>query len=359
MAPTSDRTNRFLRACRGESVDVTPVWFMRQAGRYMAEYRKIREKATLLEICRDPALCTEVTLQPLALGVDAAILFADILLPLEPMGAPFHFAKGEGPVIEKPVRGKSDVDALRILEKGEGLEYVYEDIRAIRKALDGKVPLIGFAGAPFTLASYLIEAGSDKSKNFAATKTMMYSDAAAWHSLMEKLARTVLAYLREQVKAGAQALQLFDSWVGCLAPADYREFVRPHSKLILDGVKDLGVPVIHFGVDTATILADISSAGGDVIGVDWRLPLDEARKIVPGKPLQGNLDPVAFFAPFDALTKRAGDVLARAKEEAAKLGGLSRMAYAGTKQRLRGKTIAHIRATLADDMRTLLSPPSA
>ena len=311
-AAVSDRSNRFLRACRGESVDCTPVWFMRQAGRYMAEYRKIRERASLLEICRDPALCTEVTLQPLVHGVDAAILFADILLPLEPMGAPFHFAKGEGPVIEKPVRTKSDVAALRALEKGDGLGYVMDDIRAVRKALDGKVPLIGFAGAPFTLASYLVEGGGG-SKAYATTKKMMYGDPATWHSLMEKLSVTVRGYLQAQVEAGAQALQLFDSWVGCLSPADYREFVLPHSKLILDGVKNLGVPVIHFGVDTATLLRDIAAAGGDVIGVDWRLPMDEARALVPDRPLQGNLDPVALLGPWEPLAARAKDILARAK----------------------------------------------
>ena len=308
----SDRSNRFLRACRGETVDRTPVWFMRQAGRYMAEYRKIREKASLLEICRDPALCTEVTLQPLVHGVDAAILFADILLPLEPMGAPFHFAKGEGPVIEKPVRTKSDVDALRVLESGEGLEYVMADIRACRTAIDGRVPLIGFAGAPFTLASYLVEGGGG-SKAYATTKKMMYGDSASWHVLMDKLARTVRGYLQAQVAAGAQALQLFDSWVGCLSPGDYREFVLPHSKLILDGVKNLGVPVIHFGVDTATLLPDIATAGGDVIGVDWRLPMDEARRLVPNRTLQGNIDPVALLGPWEPLELRARDVVRRMK----------------------------------------------
>ncbi len=306
--------DRFLRACRREPVDCTPVWFMRQAGRFLPEYRKIREKASLLEICHDVALCTEVTLQPVdRLKVDAAILFADILLPLEPMGAPFHFAKGEGPVIEKPVKSREDVDRMRAVEDAAGLEYVMEDIRAIRKALAGKVPLIGFAGAPFTLASYLIETGEDR-KSFVATKKMMWSDPRAWHALMEKLAKTTRAYLRAQVAAGAQAVQLFDSWVGCLSPADYAEYAFPHSKFVLDGVRDLGVPVIHFGVDTATLLPQMRDAGATVVGVDWRLPLDEARRIVgDGVALQGNLDPVALLAPRDLAFSRARDVLRRAK----------------------------------------------
>ena len=297
-------------------MDCTPVWFMRQAGRFLPEYRKIRESATLLEICRDTALCTEVTLQPVErLKVDAAILFADILLPLEPMGAPFHFAKGEGPVIEKPVKTRADVDRMRAVEDMKGLEYVLDDIRAVRKALDGKVPLIGFAGAPFTLASYLVEAGEEKSgpRSFVATKRMMWSDPGAWHALMEKLASTTRAYLRAQVDAGAQAVQLFDSWVGCLSPADYAEYALPYSRQVLEGVKDLGVPVIHFGVDTATLLPMMRDAGATVVGVDWRLPLDEARRLVgDGVALQGNLDPIQLLGPKEKAFERARDVLRRA-----------------------------------------------
>ena len=309
-APANDR---FLRACRREPVDRTPVWFMRQAGRYMAEYRKIREKATLLEICRDAALCTEVTLQPVEhIGVDAAILFADILLPLEPMGAPFHFAKGEGPVIESPVRTRADVDRLRALESAEGLEYVMDAIRAVRKALAGRVPLIGFAGAPFTLASYLVEGGASGggSRSFALTKQMMWSDPDAWHRLLDKLARTCRAYVRAQVEAGAQAIQVFDSWVGALSPDDYREYVQPHSKVVLDGLADLGVPRIHFGVDTGALLPDMAAAGADVVGVDWKTPIDRAMAALgPEIAVQGNLDPIALLAPFPQVEKRVRRIL--------------------------------------------------
>jgi uroporphyrinogen decarboxylase len=236
--------DRFLRACRREPVDVTPVWFMRQAGRYMAEYRAIRQKHTLLEICRQPELATEVTLQPVrALGVDAAILFADILLPLEPMGAPFEFAAGEGPVIHEPVRDRAAVDKLRLFEPEEGLAHVLEAIRMIRRELDEKTPLIGFAGAPFTLASYLVEGG--KSRNFALTKRMLYSEPELWHSLASKLSEVVRKYLRAQVRAGAQAVQLFDSWVGELSQSDYREFVMPNVRHILADLETTGVPMVE------------------------------------------------------------------------------------------------------------------
>src|SRR5690242_3333312 len=219
--------DRFLRACRREAVDRTPVWFMRQAGRYMAEYRAVRAKHTLLDICKQPELATEVTLQPVrALGVDAAILFADILLPLEPMGAPFEFAAGEGPRFFEPVRDAAAIEKLRVIDPEESLAYVLSAIRMIRKELDGKTPLIGFAGAPFTLASYLIEGG--KSSNYAITKRLMYREPALWNALMSKLAEVVRRYLRAQIDAGAQAVQLFDSWVGELSPLDYEEYILPH-----------------------------------------------------------------------------------------------------------------------------------
>src|SRR6185436_3399533 len=241
--------DRFLRACRREPTDVTPVWFMRQAGRYMAEYRKVREKHTLLEICKTPELATEVTMQPLRLGVDAAILFADILLPLEPMGAPFEFAKGEGPVIHEPIRDAKAIDKLRVIDPAnEGLGYVLDSVRLIRKELAGKVPLIGFAGGPFTLASYLVEGG--RSSHFEKTKRLMYGEPTAWNALMGKLAEVVRRYLLAQIDAGAQAVQLFDSWVGSLSGDDYREFVMPHVAHILGDVVKRGVPVIHFGTDT-------------------------------------------------------------------------------------------------------------
>src|SRR5215510_1012314 len=223
--------DRFLRACRREPTDVTPVWFMRQAGRYMAEYRALRQKHTLLEICRQPELAVEVTLQPLRLGMDAAILFADILLVLEPMGAPFEFAKGEGPVVHEPVRDRAAVERLRVFEPEEGLPHVLEAVRLLRKELDGKTPLIGFAGSPFTVASYLVEGG--KSSDYRLTKNMMWSEPEAWALLMGKISEVVRLYLRAQVEAGAQAVQLFDSWVGALSPADYREHVMPHVRAIL------------------------------------------------------------------------------------------------------------------------------
>ncbi len=302
--------DRFLRACRCEPVDRTPVWFMRQAGRYMAEYRKLREKHSLLTLCRTPELAVEVTLQPVrALGVDAAILFSDLLLPLAPLGILFDFVAGEGPAIERPLRTGADIDALRRFEPREELGMVLEAIRLLRRELD--VPLIGFAGAPFTLASYAVEGGP--SKDFARTKALMYGDAAAWHRLAALLASVVADYLRAQVEAGAQALQLFDSWVGALDVVDYREFVLPHVSAIFDGLRGVGAPVIHFGTGTGHLHAVQKEAGGDVIGVDWRTPLDDARWLLGnGTALQGNLDPTALLAPRERLLRRVDDVLARA-----------------------------------------------
>jgi uroporphyrinogen decarboxylase len=304
--------DRFLRACRREPVDVTPVWFMRQAGRYMAEYRALRKQHTLIELCKNPELATEVTLQPVkALGVDAAILFADILLLLEPLGAPFEFAAGEGPVIHTPVRDKAGVDKLRLFAPEEGLGYVLAAIRMIRKELDGKTPLIGFAGAPFTLASYLIEGGG-KSKDYAITKRLMYREPAVWHALMDKLSEMTRRYLLSQIEAGAQAVQLFDSWIGALSPADYVEFIQPHVKHILSSVEQTGVPVIHFGTGTAMLLELQKQAGGTVIGVDAKTPLDWARKLLgDGVAVQGNLDNLLLDAPRELLAARVKDVLHR------------------------------------------------
>jgi uroporphyrinogen decarboxylase len=300
--------DRFLRACRRETTDVVPVWFMRQAGRYMPEYRALREKHTLLELCKTPELATEVTLQPLRLGVDAAILFADILLPLEPMGAPFEFAKGEGPVIHEPVTTRAQIDALRVIEPEDGLGYVLSAIRNIKKDLAGRVPLIGFAGAPFTLASYLVEGG--KSAHFAKTKRLMYAEPEAWNVLMGKLAEVVRRYLRKQIDAGADAVQLFDSWVGQLSPADYREYVQPHVAHILKDVEKAGVPVIHFGTGTHSLLELQRDAGGTVIGLDWRTPLAEGwARVGHDRAVQGNLDPTVLFAPVDVAKKHAKRVL--------------------------------------------------
>jgi uroporphyrinogen decarboxylase len=296
----------FLRACRREPVDRTPVWFMRQAGRYMPEYRKLREKHTLLDICKTPELALEVTLQPLRLGVDAAILFADILLPLEPMGASFEFAKGEGPVIHEPIATASQIDRLRVIDPEASLGYVLAAIRLIKPEV--KVPLIGFAGGPFTLASYLVEGG--KSANFAKTKKLMFGAPDAWHALMHKLAEVARRYLRAQVAAGVDAVQLFDSWVGDLAPEDYAKYVQPHAKHILSDIETLGVPVIHFGTGTATLLEGMRDAGGTVIGVDWCTPLDNAwKRIGSGHAVQGNMDPCALLTSREVAIEHAKRVL--------------------------------------------------
>jgi uroporphyrinogen decarboxylase len=304
--------DRFLRACRRQGVDRTPVWFMRQAGRYMPEYRALREKYDLLTLCRTPELAVEVTLQPVrALGVDAAILFSDLLLPFDPLGLPFGFAAGEGPVVERPIRGRADVDRLRRFDPRAELAPVLEAIRLLARELEGKVPLIGFAGAPFTLASYAIEGGH--SSQYLLTKTMMYEDASTWHRLAALLAEVVADYLVAQAAAGAQALQLFDSWVGALGGADYREFVLPHLRAMFQTLRGAGVPLIHFGTGTGHLLALQREAGGDVIGIDWRTPLDEAWSAVgDGVAVQGNLDPAHLLAPRGLLEGRVDDVLARA-----------------------------------------------
>jgi uroporphyrinogen decarboxylase len=303
--------DRFLKACRREPTDCVPVWFMRQAGRYMEEYRKVRAGHSILEVCKTPELAAQVTLQPVdRFPLDAAIIFADILLPLEPMGIRLEFVADEGPVIHNPVRTRADVDALKAVD-AEPLRFVCEAIRLARRALEGRVPLIGFAGAPFTLASYLIEGSS--SRHYIETKRMMYHAPDAWHRLMDKLARVVTDYLKAQIEAGAQAVQLFDSWVGCLAPEDYREYVLPHVKVIFEGLQGMGVPCIHFGTGTSTLLELMKEAGGSVIGVDWRVPMDEARRrLGPDVAVQGNLDPVVLFAPVHEIERRVERILRQA-----------------------------------------------
>jgi uroporphyrinogen decarboxylase len=303
--------DRFLRACRRLPVDCTPVWFMRQAGRYMAEYRALRQRYSLLELCRQPELAVAVTLQPLdAIEVDAAILFSDLLLPFTPMGLRFDFVKGEGPAVENPVRSAGDVDRLQRFEPREALGHVLETIRLLRRELDNRVPLIGFGGAPFTLAAYAIEGGP--STGYARTKAFMYSEPAAWHRLCEHFAEMMGAYLDAQVEAGAQAVQIFDSWAGALGRQDYREFALPHTKRLLETAARTGVPAIHFGVGTTAILRDIVSAGADVIGIDWRQPIDEAWETVgPDHAVQGNLDPTLLLGPRDRLLNAADDILAR------------------------------------------------
>ena len=291
---------------------MTPVWFMRQAGRYMSEYRALRERYSLLEICRQPELAVAVTLQPVdVLEVDAAILFSDLLLPFTPLGLPFDFVKGEGPAVENPIRSAADVERLQRFEPRDSLRHVLETIRILRQELDGRVPLIGFGGAPFTLAAYAIEGGP--STGYARTKTFMYSHPAAWHRLCERFADIIAEYMRAQIDAGAQAIQIFDSWAGALSQTDYREFALPHTTRIFDGLKDRGVPLIHFGVGTTAILGDIAATGWDVIGVDWRMALDDAWSAIgEDRAIQGNLDPTLLLGPSDRLVAAASDVLRRA-----------------------------------------------
>jgi uroporphyrinogen decarboxylase len=304
--------DRFLKACRREPVDATPVWFMRQAGRYMADYRELRQRHSLLDICHSPELAVAVTLQPVdAIDVDAAILFSDLLVPFTPMGLAFDFIKGEGPSIAQPIRCAADVDRLRRFEPREALSFVLETIRLLRRELAGRVPLIGFGGAPFTLAAYAIEGGP--STTYATTKTFMYAQPAAWHRLCERFAEMMSDYLAAQVEAGVQAVQVFDSWAGALGRGDYREFVQPHSSRIFAALRKLDVPLVHFGVGTTAILPDLAIAGGDVIGVDWRLPLDEAWSAIGyDRAIQGNLDPTVLLGSSDRLFAAADDVLRRA-----------------------------------------------
>ena len=278
----------------------------------MAEYRALRARHSLLDICRQPELATEVTLQPVnRLEVDAAILFSDLLLPFEPMGIPFDFIKGEGPSIQRPVRSAEDVGRLTRFEPREALAHVLATIRLVQRELDGRVPLIGFAGAPFTLASYAIEGGP--SRTYAKTKALMYGEPKVWHQLCETFATVVSDYLIAQVEAGVQAVQLFDSWVGTLCVRDYREFALPHTAGILSAVGTAGVPVIHFGTGTATLLEAMTEAGGDVIGVDWRIPLDEAwARIGHDKAVQGNLDPTLLLGPVERMLDGADEVLRQA-----------------------------------------------
>jgi len=305
-------THPFLAACRREESSYTPVWLMRQAGRYMEEYRKLRAEHDFLELCKNSDLAAEITITPVErLAVDAAILFADILLVLEPMGIGLEYAKNGGPVIHHPVRSGKDVDALKEFNPKEELVFVYETVKKSSKALKTKVPLIGFAGAPFTLASYLIEGGG--SRNYVHTKKLFYSAPEAWKRLMERLAKVVTDYLNCQIAAGADAVQLFDSWAGCLTPMDYENFVLPYSKAVIDAITP-GTPVIHFSTGTAGLLQQVRAAGGDVIGLDWRVNLDEAWKTVGHDiAVQGNLDPVALFASPKEIKTRAAEILRRAE----------------------------------------------
>ncbi|MET7273087.1 MULTISPECIES: uroporphyrinogen decarboxylase [Streptomyces] len=305
--PTATYDSAFLRACRREPVPHTPVWFMRQAGRSLPEYRKVREGIPMLESCMRPELVTEITLQPVRRhGVDAAIFFSDIVVPLKAIGIDLDIKPGIGPVVEKPVRTREDLARLRDLTP-EDVSYVTEAYGLLTREL-GATPLIGFAGAPFTLASYLVEGGP--SRNHEHTKALMYGDPQLWADLLDRLADITAAFLKVQIEAGASAVQLFDSWVGALAPADYRRFVQPASRKVFDAVAGYGVPRIHFGVGTGELLGDMGEAGADVVGVDWRVPLDEAaRRVGPGKALQGNLDPAVLFSSPQAVEAKTREVL--------------------------------------------------
>jgi uroporphyrinogen decarboxylase len=298
----------FMRACRRQPTRYTPIWLMRQAGRYMPEYRRVREKHSFLEMCQQPDLAAEVTVTAVErLGVDAAIIFADILLPLVPMNVGLHYESGDGPVIDRPLRSAADLDRIAPVVALESLGFVAESIRLVRRALNGRVPLIGFAGAPFTLASYMIEGGG--SRQYQATKTLMYTQPATWHRMMEMIARVTADYLNMQVDAGADVVQLFDSWVGSLGPDDYRRFVLPHTRSVIAAVRP-AVPVIHFGTVTGNLLELMREAGGDVIGLDWRVDLGEAwTRLGDGVAVQGNLDPIALFAEVPEIRRRARAIL--------------------------------------------------
>jgi uroporphyrinogen decarboxylase len=305
--PTATYDSAFLKACRREPVPHTPVWFMRQAGRSLPEYRKVREGIPMLESCMRPELVTEITLQPVRRhNVDAAIFFSDIVVPLKAIGIDLDIKPGVGPVVERPVRTRADLARLRDLTP-EDVSYVTEAIGLLTREL-GSTPLIGFAGAPFTLASYLVEGGP--SRTYENAKAMMYGDPELWAALLDRLAEITAAFLKVQIEAGASAVQLFDSWVGALAPADYRRSVMPASAKVFQAVESYGVPRIHFGVGTGELLRLMGEAGADVVGVDWRIPLDEAvHRVGPGRALQGNLDPTVLFTSPEVVEARAGEVL--------------------------------------------------
>jgi uroporphyrinogen decarboxylase len=300
--------SRFVRACLRKPVDRTPVWFLRQAGRYMQEYRDVRKHHTLVEICKQPELASEVTITAAEkLGVDAAIIFADLLLPLEPMGLPFEFQAGEGPVVHHPVRTAEDVRALRT-DRTDDLAYVARAIQKVSAHFRDRLGIIGFCGAPYTLASYMIEGGG--SKNYINTKQMMYRDTLSWRLLLDKLVKVLEEYCLLQVQAGADVIQIFDSWVGSLGLTDYREYAFEASKRLVRAVQQMGVPVIYFGVETGGLLTEMASTGADVIGLDWRQPLDEGwRAVGHGHAVQGNLDPITLFAPLEVLELRVKEIL--------------------------------------------------
>jgi uroporphyrinogen decarboxylase len=320
---------RFLRACLKKPVDRPPVWFLRQAGRYMAEYREVRKHHTLVEICKRPEIAAEVTITAAEkLGVDAAIIFADLLLPLEPMGLDFEFVAGEGPMVHHPLRTVEQIDRLRVDRAGQ-LEYVAAAIEKVAAHFGDSMGMIGFCGAPFTLASYMIEGGS--SRNYIFTKQMMYSEPYAWQKLLDKLVTVLTAFAKQQVDAGADVIQIFDSWVGSLSVEDYRDYVLPVTTRLVRAVQEMGVPVIYFGVETASLLPAMRETGADVIGLDWRTPLDEGWKALGyATAVQGNLDPITLFAPEPILETRVKQVLAQADGRAGHIFNLGHGIVPGT-----------------------------
>jgi uroporphyrinogen decarboxylase len=313
MMDGAEKQYPFLRACRRQPTPYTPIWLMRQAGRYLKEYRALRKKYSFLEMCKNPELAAQVTLQPIEkYKLDAAIIFSDILIPLEPMGVEFEFAKGEGPVFHHPLRERKDVEKLTLFDPEEEIFFLMKAIQIVRKELGGRVPLIGFSGAPFTLASYIIEGGH--SKNYVLTKSLMYQDHSTWDGLMQKISEVLIRYLNAQIRSGVQAVQIFDSWAGCLSPGDYEEYVLPYSSRVMDGVSK-SVPLIHFATSNSTLLELMKRAGGDVIGVDWRVDIGEAwARFGHDVAIQGNLDPVILLGPLDLIQKNVKQILDKVRD---------------------------------------------
>jgi uroporphyrinogen decarboxylase len=331
-----------LRACRGEALDRPPVWFMRQAGRSLPEYRKLRDQVPMLEACSRVDLIVELTLQPVRrYGVDAAILFSDIVVPLRAVGVDVDIEPGVGPVLQRPVRTRADLDVLRALEPAD-VPYVSAAVGELVTEL-GSTPLIGFAGAPFTLASYLVEGGP--SRTHERTKALMHADPDLWHALLDRLAAISAQFLRVQVHAGARVVQLFDSWAGVLSAAEYRAFVLPHSAAVLSAVADLAVPRIHFGVGTGELLALMAAAGADVVGVDWRVPLDEAARRVPGKALQGNLDPAVLGAGWPVVEREVHRVIAEGRAAPGHVFNLGHGVLPSTDPDVLARVVAAVHAT--------------
>jgi uroporphyrinogen decarboxylase len=330
VLPAHTGVTRFMDACYHRQPDATPIWFMRQAGRCLAEYRELRKKYDILTMARTPELCAQVTMMPVNdFGVDGAVLYADIMLPLEGMGVSLEIQPEVGPIIHNPIRSMQDVERLRIVEAEESTPYVMEAVRLVRRELEGKQAVIGFSGAPFTLACYLIE--GRPSRDYAAAKALMYGQPETWHALMDKLTEVTIRYLVAQIQAGVNVVQLFDSWVGALSPSTYRQYVFPYTQRIFQAVKETGTPSIHFGTSTGTLLETMAEAGGDIMCVDWRFDLDEAwRRIGYERGIQGNLDPTLLLAPWNAIEDGVKDVLRRAENRPGHIFNLGHGVLAAT-----------------------------